>query len=152
MSPYLFVIVMEAFSNHPDFKFHWKTKQCKITHLCFADDLIVFCHGNVKSVSVVKDCINLFSQLSGLIPNTSKSLCYLANVPMEQKESILHCLGFQLGTFPAKLLGVPPISSKLSCRDCIPLVGKITARISSWTNVFLSYSGRIQLIKSVLFC
>lgn len=56
-----------------------------------------------------------------------------------------------MGGFPAKFLGVPLITSKLSLADCYPLIAKIKARISSWTNKFLSYAGRLQLIKSVIF-
>ena len=46
LSPFLFLIAMEAFSLalskavlHPRFDFHPKCKQIKISHLCFADDL-----------------------------------------------------------------------------------------------------------------
>lgn len=83
--------------------------------------------------------------------NASKSFCYLANVPADQSEAILSCLGFQLGTFPAKFLGVPLITSKLSRADCQPLLARIKSKISSWTNKFLSYVGRLQLLKSVIF-
>ncbi|KAH0714742.1 hypothetical protein KY284_007647 [Solanum tuberosum] len=33
----------------------------------------------------------------------------------------------------------------------MPLVEKMTARIKYWTTKFLPYSGRVQLIKSVIF-
>lgn len=33
----------------------------------------------------------------------------------------------------------------------MPLVEKITARLKCWSTKFLSYSGRVQLIKSVIF-
>ena len=58
--------------------------------------------------------------------------------------------GFQIGSLPARYLGVPLISSKLSSKDCKMLVDKITARLKSWTTKHLSYAGRIQLIISVL--
>jgi hypothetical protein len=49
-----------------------------------------------------------------------------------------------------KYLGMPLISGKLSYDDCVPLIEKITARINSWTVRHLSFSGRLQLIQSVL--
>ena len=36
-------------------------------------------------------------------------------------------------------------------RDCSSLIKKITARITCWSSKLLSYAGRVQLIKSVLF-
>lgn len=57
LSPYLFVIALEVLSTmlskvsrEPLFKHHWKTKLLSITHMCFADDLILFCHGDTHSV------------------------------------------------------------------------------------------------------
>lgn len=78
-------------------------------------------------------------------------MCFLFQVPSPLAESIHALLGFQLGVFPAKFLGVPLITSKLSLADCQPLLEKILASISSWTTKFLSYTGRLILIKSVIF-
>ena len=59
--------------------------------------------------------------------------------------------GISKGSFPAKFLGVPLTTKKLSKRDCQPLIERILSRINAWTTHFLSYAGRLQLIKSVLF-
>ncbi|GKA46438.1 RNA-directed DNA polymerase, eukaryota, reverse transcriptase zinc-binding domain protein [Tanacetum coccineum] len=58
ISTYLFTIAMEVFNllmkknieNDDGFKFHQGCKNMKITHLGFADDLIVFSHGDCNSV------------------------------------------------------------------------------------------------------
>lgn len=60
-------------------------------------------------------------------------------------------LGLSLGTIPFRYLGVPLSSKKLSVYQCKPLVDKVTARIQGWTAKYLSYAGRLQLVKSVLF-
>lgn len=157
LSPYLFVLTMEVLSiilhkgsTQPSFKHHWRVKADDIAHLCFTDDLLVFCNGDLQSVRIMHSCIMEFSQYSDL-PNAAKSHCYLANVTNDERDAIISCLGYFLGTLPVKFLGVPLITSKLSHQDCIPLIQKITARVSSWTNCTLSYSGRLQLIKSILF-
>ena len=46
---------------------------------------------------------------------------------------------------------MPLISTRLTARDCRPLIDKITNRVESWTSKRLSYAGRLQLIRSVLF-
>nr|KAJ0221413.1 hypothetical protein LSAT_V11C200101220 [Lactuca sativa] len=50
-----------------------------------------------------------------------------------------------------RYLGLPLISTRLFIRDCKRLVDKVRKRIGDWRNKFLSYSGRLQLISSVLF-
>ncbi|GJT20726.1 RNA-directed DNA polymerase, eukaryota, reverse transcriptase zinc-binding domain protein [Tanacetum coccineum] len=80
MSPYLFTIVMEVFNlilqqiikEDNSFKYHHGCKILKITHLCFADDLLVLCHGDVNSVKVINKAIDKFSCVSGLFPNLGK--------------------------------------------------------------------------------
>ena len=49
-----------------------------------------------------------------------------------------------------RYLGVPLITTKLQYADCKTLIDKITSRIKTWTNRYLTYAGRIQLISSVL--
>lgn len=64
---------------------------------------------------------------------------------------LLSIMGFNEGKLPVRYLGVPLISSKLSHVDCSQLISRITRRIQLWTNKVLSYAGRAQLIKSILF-
>lgn len=52
---------------------------------------------------------------------------------------------------PVKYLGVPLISSRLTKADCSVLKDKVLSRIHSWTQKFLSYWERAQLIQLVLF-
>ncbi|GJU59485.1 RNA-directed DNA polymerase, eukaryota, reverse transcriptase zinc-binding domain protein, partial [Tanacetum coccineum] len=64
MYPYLFTLVMEILSlivqdkvgRNEKFHYHFGCKQMKLTHVCFADDLLMFCHGDMDSVSI---CGNL---------------------------------------------------------------------------------------------
>lgn len=55
------------------------------------------------------------------------------------------------GQLPFKYLGVPLSSQKLNIMQCQLLVQRILQRISCWATKFLSYAGRVQLIKDVLF-
>lgn len=58
MSPYLFVIAMEYLSRclnvlrgNKGFKFHPKCAKLNITHLSFADDLVMFARGDLRYVA-----------------------------------------------------------------------------------------------------
>lgn len=157
ISPFLFVIVMDALSemldkvkSHPNFKLHHKMEQIELNHLCFADDLMLFCRGEENSIKLLMETLNTFFTFSGLRMNTHKSTCYLSNPPPGLKSWIVDSLGIQMGLLPAKFLGVPLITQKLKKADCIPLITKITSRVDSWTAIYLSLAGRLQLVHSVL--
>lgn len=158
MSPYLFVLAMEAFSglmnsmvSEGKLKFHWKCDKEKISHLCFADDLLIFCKGEIHSVSCVAQCLEVFRQLSGLSPNPDKSNVFMCGIAANVGEQILSLLGYNAGCLPVRYLGVPLISSRLKGSDCRALVDRIIARAKSWTCRALSYAGRLQLVKIILF-
>ena len=150
LSPFLFLIVMEAFSRspskavlHPRIDFHPKCKAINLSHLCFADDIFLFGKGNVTSVKITMDELAKFEAFSGMQVNKQKSVAFLVGVNDSVKDTILIMTGFSLGSLPMKYLGVPLISSKLSHSDCQPLLGKIMARIQSWTNRSLSFTSRL---------
>ncbi|GJX87405.1 hypothetical protein Tco_0339419 [Tanacetum coccineum] len=52
----------------------------KLTHLCFVDNLLLFCHGNSKSVVVLKNALDEFGSVSGLLPSFPKSIVFFGNV------------------------------------------------------------------------
>lgn len=155
LSPLLFVIGMDYLSRSlknivGTFGFHPRCKSINVTHLCFADDLMVFCKGDLCSVRVICDCIKVFSNTSGLHANAGKSTIYLAGIDSSLKEDIRDVSQFSLGTLPFRYLGVPLSSKRLSIAECEQLADKMTKRISTWQSKHLSYAARLQLITSVL--
>ena len=158
LSPYLFVLAMEGLggiitqaTRNTAFKYHWRCATNKITHICFADDLMLYCHADTSSVNILQSCLDKFSTVSGLTINYAKSSIYLSGVDVDTKNRICNQLGFQQGTLPVRYLGVPLISTRLKHADCILLLERLMARIKLWTSSSLTYAGRLQLIKSVLF-
>lgn len=157
-SPYLFMIAMEgligilhkAIPVSP-FKYHWKCKKNCFTHLSFADDLMLFCHGDIDLIRVIKNSLEMFNNQSGLSVNLAKSQIFTAGMDRDVKQVIMGQLGFQAQSLRVTYLGVPLITSRLTNLNCMPLVERITSRIKLWTSATLSYTGRIQLIRSVLF-
>lgn len=89
LSPYLFVLAMEVLSaylkkdlsENSSFSHQWKTKEIQLTHLMFADDLLLFCKGDRPSISAMINTVNRFSLASNLKPNPTKSVCFFSNVP-----------------------------------------------------------------------
>nr|KAJ0187106.1 hypothetical protein LSAT_V11C900454800 [Lactuca sativa] len=158
LSPYLFTLVMEVFNlmlkrcirDNNGFKYHWRCEKQKITHLCFADDLMVFCHGDSCSIKIIKKALDEFANAAGLVPNLAKSHIFFGNVKGPFKRKILRILPFVEGKLPMKYLGIPLVSTKLFIRDCKGLVDKVKRKVNDWKNKSLSYAGRLQLISAVL--
>ncbi|XP_059295648.1 uncharacterized protein LOC132048983 [Lycium ferocissimum] len=157
LSPFLFVLAMEYLSrilknlkNSLDFNFHPRCEKLNLVQLGFADDLLLFCRGDLGSATMLYDAFQLFSSSSSLIANQGKSCIYFGGVTPEDQQEITQALGFTTGTLPFRYLGVPLSSKRLSIGQCQPLLDKMVGKITIWTTKFLSYAGRLQLIKSVL--
>lgn len=158
LSPYLFVICMEVMTvmlrtriqDAPDFSFHWRTKQINLSHVIFADDIFLFCKGNSASIRILLDSVLSFSALSGLRLNSHKSQVFFCGVDDYTMRDTIQRYGFMRGTLPISYLGLPLITSRLNAQSCAPLIFRLCSKIESWTVRTLRYSGRLQLITSVL--
>ncbi|GJW57151.1 RNA-directed DNA polymerase, eukaryota, reverse transcriptase zinc-binding domain protein [Tanacetum coccineum] len=116
MSTYLITLIME------------------ITHLCFADDLLVFCHGDIKSVSTIKEALEEFSNYSGLKANMSKSTVFFGGLNVGEQTSILNIQRISLTGFPAQSVG----SSNTDVLDSPCLLVLITGTSQSRQHVITS--------------
>lgn len=79
ISPLLFVIIMEYFNRllnkmqaDPNFAHHTQCKKMNLTHLTFADDVLLFCRGDMNSVSMMLEVVKKFSESTGLVINPNK--------------------------------------------------------------------------------
>lgn len=57
----MYLMLRRQIQNDVDFQFHWKCSRLQLAQLCFADDLFLFCKGNVKYVAVLKRALDEFS-------------------------------------------------------------------------------------------
>ncbi|XP_010678145.1 uncharacterized protein LOC104893708 [Beta vulgaris subsp. vulgaris] len=128
ISPLLFMICMEYMSRimksldtMPAFRYHPRCKGIKLSHLVFADDI-----------------------------NNQKSEFYTASMDESLILRITNASGFRHSELPFKYLGVPICAKRISTAECGVLVEKMSARIKIWSNRHLSYTGRLQLVNSVL--
>ncbi|GJV26340.1 RNA-directed DNA polymerase, eukaryota, reverse transcriptase zinc-binding domain protein [Tanacetum coccineum] len=121
ISPYLFTLIMEVFTlilhkeidQEPNFQYHFGCKDVKLSHVCFADDLLVMCHGDAISMGVIKKALETFSAVSGLVLNNSKSTAFYGSMNKEECKAISSILPFVTGKLPVKYLGVPLIARRL---------------------------------------
>lgn len=87
ITPFLFAIGLEYLSKSlnqltqgKEFHFHPKCSRMRITHLCFAYDILLFSRGELLSVKAFQHCFQQFSSASGLQANIGKSSLYCEGV------------------------------------------------------------------------
>ncbi|XP_074306342.1 uncharacterized protein LOC141641584 [Silene latifolia] len=135
LSPLLFTICIEYLSRilrvvqrHRQFRHHPLCKHIGLTHLCFADDLIMFCKGDRKSIELLLNAFGYFSKASEIESET----------------------GMKPDKVPFKYLGINVSPKRLSVLECHCLVEKVVERIRGLWSRKLAYSGRLVLVESVL--
>lgn len=57
----------------------------------------------------------------------------------------------KIGHFPVRYLGVALVGTRILAPYRQPLKDRILQRLTSWTVRYLTYAGRLQLLKSVVF-
>ncbi|XP_039070402.1 uncharacterized protein LOC120217278 [Hibiscus syriacus] len=158
LSPYIFVLAMNVLSSllnvaaiNGIFKFHPKCKKIGFTHLCFDDNMLIFCKGSIDSIIGVQFVLDIFYSMSSLRLNANKCEIFMASVSANQCVSIREVIGFKLGSLPVRYLGVPLVTRKLAVKDCQSLIDKIKSKLNLCANRHLSFAGRLQLVRVVLF-
>lgn len=134
-----------------DFNFHLRCRKLNTTHICFVDDLLMYCRADFESIKILNATFHKFSVVSGLQANVDKSVIYMVGISTTEKQEIFATLGFTEGKLHFKYLRIPLDSKKLAVHQYLPLIEKITAMVTCWSAKLLSYAGRCQLIKAVIF-
>lgn len=156
LSPYLFVLAMEVFSklllsrySSGYIFYHPKTSNLNISHLMFADDVMIFFDGGSSSLHGINETLDDFAGWSGLNMNRDKTELFLAGVNEVESQAIAN-YGFTKASLPIRYLGLPLMCRKLKVSEYSPLVEKIKGKFTSWAVRSLSFAGRLQLLASVI--
>jgi hypothetical protein len=160
LSPFLFVLVMEAFSRMLGAFISRglisgftvgssEMNRVNVSHLLFADDTLVFCGANESQIRHVGALLVCFEAVTGLKVNLSKSA--LVPVGLRGKvDQLASVLGCGIGDLPLKYLGLPlGVSFKLKAMWA-DLEDLMSWRLAPWKRLYLSKGARVTLIKSTL--
>lgn len=142
--------MLNLVSRSADIHFHPKCSLC-ITHLDFADDVLILSQGDLSSMEILSQQLSMFGKISGLDLNPSKSSIYFERVKDSVKISLLQLTGFREGTFLFTYLGVLLSPRQLLVSQFSPLIHKLESTIQGWMGKFLTYIGRLELVRFVSF-
>lgn len=115
ISPYLFVVCLERLSQMIGTAVElglWKPIKLRrvspeLSHLTFADDLILFAEASLDQVEVISTCLNMFAKCSGQRVNKEKTRMFFSNnVHDTVRQQISDGFGFQRAADLGRYLGV----------------------------------------------
>ncbi|XP_026435775.1 uncharacterized protein LOC113333557 [Papaver somniferum] len=120
------------------------------THLFFADDIMIFCKGNLKSLHNLVDLLGKYQRASGQIVCRKKSKIYYGGGSLSRRAYLADFLGMSVATFPDRYLGVQIMASTVRYHHIYNVVEKIKSQLDGWKGFTLSFHDRIMLVKVVI--
>lgn len=159
LAPYLFILAMEVLSW--DIKedvsrgvwtpFKVAREGTEISHLFFADDLILFGEASEKQISRMMARMEAFSKISGLKINLSKSLIYCSlNTCCRVKRKIAEVAKVEVTDKMGSYLGIPILQKRVSKGTFAYIIEKMKRKLAGWKIESLSLAGRRVLAQSAL--
>jgi hypothetical protein len=121
-----------------------------VSHLQFADDTLLLGVKSWENVRALRAVLVLFERMSGLKVNFNKSMLVGVNISdswLHEAASALRC---KVGKIPFLYLGLPIGGDPRRLGFWEPVLARIRSRLSGWGSRFLSFGGRLVLLKSVL--
>ena len=160
LSPYLFVIGMEVFSNLVDKAtsgglltgFNIENRQGEeeqITHLLFADDTLVFCNDTREKLAYLSWVLLWFEAIFSLKMNLEKSSILPLGI-VENLEDLAAELGCRKGNLLTTYLGLPLGMKRKSIQVWDRVEERFRKKLALWKRQYISKGGRLTLIKSTL--
>jgi hypothetical protein len=159
ISPYLFALCMDKLSHlilHAVDEGKWKGIRAGrngpvVSHLMFADDLLLFGEANERQMQYVIDVLERFCSMSGQEVSSDKtSILFSRNVERSMRSRMLQISRYKETNSFGKYLGVPLTSTTPKRQDFQYILDQVSNKLSAWKASHLSFVGRVTLAKSVI--
>lgn len=122
-----------------------------ISHLAYADDLLIFLQGTQRNIRHFKRFLTEYETASRQKVNFQKSsLIPSARLSTRRVRSLTEILGMRLSALPFRYLGSYLHKGINRSRFCTALLQHFDDRLHGWHSRLLSSVGRLVLLRSVL--
>lgn len=122
----------------------------KITHLMYADDLVIYYRANEKEAKTIKNILQQYGEWTGHLINFDKFVIYFSqNVQQTQKLVICSKLSMRECDHRSKYLGHTFCNFKSKVKEFNGLANKLAVKLTGWKCKVLFMAGRLILAKSV---
>ncbi|KAJ4812894.1 RNA-directed DNA polymerase (reverse transcriptase)-related family protein [Rhynchospora pubera] len=157
LSPYLFILALDVLTRLLQYMVQrGKIRGVqlargapKLTNLMYADDLLIFGEATYQEISAISNVLSLFCEISGQEIGVNKSRIWFSrSTPQDVRSYAMHIFDATTASSSDIYLGSPILANRGS--DFTPLLNKIDAKLQGWKSQFLSQTGKIVLIKSVI--
>lgn len=159
LSPYIFVICMKYLSHFIAYLVN--NGSCKamkagrqgpsISHLIFADGLLLFAEASKEKMHTILKCPNTFCTTSGHKVNPNKtSIRFSKNEYVIEANDITSCGGFSVSKELGRYLGAQIHQGRYTVSRFKNILEKVQSRFCGWKQKCHSKAGRITLAGSVL--
>lgn len=122
-----------------------------VSHLFFADDMLIFSNGNIRSLRRLRELLQKYEISSGQQINLQKSSMFVSkHIQGRKLVKVQQQLGCKVKEFPLNYLGAPLYKGR--CKEVYfeRLFQIVSNKLEGWKAKFLSFVGKMTLIKSVL--
>ncbi|XP_026433434.1 uncharacterized protein LOC113330842 [Papaver somniferum] len=157
LSPLIFVLIEDVLSRNLTNLFlenkmtpMLSKRGISSTHLFFADDIMIFCKGNMKSLNNLLVLLGKYQAASGQTVCRHKSKVYYCGGSLSRCRTITDLLDMSVTTFPDRYLGVQIMPGAVRYRHISNVIDKIKNQLAVWKGKLLSFKDRIVLINSVI--
>lgn len=116
----------------------------------YADDTLIICEAHPTTIKIVGHVLEVYMELTGLKINKENTLFVPIAIPANLVSVVWAILSSPVAQLPIRYLGLPLTVKKPTKLDFQPMLAVVQAKIQGWTLGFLSYGGRITLVKAML--
>jgi len=122
----------------------------KLRTSLYADDDAIFINPSRAEIQAVKDILQAFGNVTGLVTNFAKSSIHPIRCEHANLDSVLQPFPGARSSFPCRYLGLQLHTRALQKIHVQPLIEKIANRLAGWKGRLLNRAGRLTLVTSTL--
>nr|XP_025681707.1 uncharacterized protein LOC112783135 [Arachis hypogaea] len=122
-----------------------------ISHLMFADDLILFGEAFCIQMEVIKSCLDKFCEVSGQIVNGQKTQVFFSKkVNPAKRQEIVDLAGFKETREVGRYLGAYILEGRGTKQSYSHIIDKVKGCLQGWKRDSLSMARKVVLAQSAI--